>query len=163
MKHFTDTKSYAFRKVIYDAIKRADLHHAERLVVRAVVDQWMYSKNSHSETMDKTRSDIARRSKTSPATVARVMKKLRDCGSLVTVERGSGGSHYGTVYRMRLVPLMMFLGAKFPGQEWLSCYGYDTADPYHHDTAENAPHIDIYYNSYTSGPVRSLSQEGIQQ
>lgn len=116
MNEFSKSQEAAWRRLVRNIIRKADLNRAEREVILAVANQWLHHRNGPEKCIYPGREKLAKQAKCSVATVKRALALLRDSGVLVPMGSLHGG-HKATRYRVRMIPLFELCGAELP--DWM--------------------------------------------
>lgn len=115
MSEFANSQEAAFRRIVRGAIRKSSATKSEQAVITAIVNLWFHHKASG--VMHPGREKIAKRACVSVKTVSRTIARMKDAGCLVVVSHERGG-RASTRYRLRIVPLLSFCGARIP--EWIA-------------------------------------------
>lgn len=112
MKCFRDSQEDAYRRLIREAVKRGPYTRAEKDIVRCIVNLWLHHRKK--EGVIRPGAELlAKRSKTSEATVRRSLRMLREVGILIPVKYANGGRN-ATRYRLEDKPLFDLANMKAP-------------------------------------------------
>ena len=128
-KSFKDSQEAHFRRVVRDAIRKADLTKSERDVLLALTNMWMHHKGGRGE-VHPGREKLAHRAGVTTKTVSRCLSKFRDAGVLSVVSNLKGGWGKATRYEVNLVSLFQFCGRSFP--EFVPGYLVEQNVPHSH-------------------------------
>jgi hypothetical protein len=110
MTNFKDSQEAAFRRLVRQAIRKADFTKSERDVTLALVNHWFHHKGSSGGLVHPGREKLAKRAKVSVRTVASTLAMLRAAGVLEPVSNLYGGKGKATAYRLQIHPLLTLCG-----------------------------------------------------
>ena len=112
-RKFKDSQEAAFRRVVRDAVRKADFTKAERDVTLALVNFWFHHKSS-GKPIHPGREKLAIRAGVSVRTVASTLAMLRAASVLVPVANLNGGFKTATRYTVNIPHLLTLCGC-----DWL--------------------------------------------
>lgn len=112
---FKDSQEAAFRRIVRDAVRKAEFTKSERDVTLALVNFWFHHKGN-GKPIHPGREKLAARAGVTIKTVSRVLSMLRAAQVLRPVSNLNGGFKTATKYAVSIPHLMTLCGCDWMDQ-----------------------------------------------